>query len=78
MDDDMTKTNTPAPVTPVEPAPVEQPAPPEEAVDFMAEAPAERPYDEAVTDAHREHLAEHGIRVGGDNAVAKPYIGHQE
>jgi hypothetical protein len=40
------------------------PAEPEEApVDAMMDAPDARPYADAVTDAHREFLAEQGVIV---------------
>lgn len=32
-------------------------------VDDMSEAPAERPYSEAITDEHRALLAENGVEV---------------
>ena len=35
----------------------------EEEVDFTKDAPAERPYAEAITDGHRESLAGEGVIV---------------
>jgi len=35
----------------------------EQEIDFMADAPKERPYHEAVSDTHRELLADAGIRL---------------
>jgi hypothetical protein len=32
-------------------------------VDYMADAPKERPYEEAVTDEHRAFLREHGVII---------------
>jgi hypothetical protein len=37
--------------------------PTEQEVDIMADAPAERPYSEAITDAHRETLRDQGIMI---------------
>lgn len=45
------------------PAVVKEADAPEKEVDYMAEAPKERPYEEAVSESHRELLAVNGIRV---------------
>lgn len=37
--------------------------PKEADVDFMADAPPPRPYDEAITDAHRRVLKEAGLDI---------------
>ena len=44
----------------------------EKEVDFMADAPPERPYHEAVTDEHRQILAEAGIPVIDPGKDAEP------
>lgn len=36
----------------------------EKTVDYLKDAPEERPYDKAVTDEHREVLREQGVQVG--------------
>jgi hypothetical protein len=41
----------------------------EQEVDFMADAPEERPYHEAVSDSHRELLAENGVVLPGSSHV---------
>ncbi len=47
------------------PKPVPSDSNEEPTVDFMADAPPERPYSEAITTEHRALLAENGITVGG-------------
>jgi hypothetical protein len=42
-------------------APKNETAVTEQEIDFMADAPPERPYHEAVSDSHRELLTEHGV-----------------
>lgn len=52
----MARTGTPAP----KPLAADLP---EQEVDYMAEAPPERPYSEAVSESHRELLATAGIHI---------------
>ncbi len=49
---------------PMASTPKSKPAPAEEpTVDFMADAPPERPYSEAITSEHREMLSANGVIV---------------
>ena len=54
LEDHMARTGSPVPKS--ESDPDREPV-----VDFMADAPPERPYEDAVSDAHRELLAGAGL-----------------